>query len=254
MRPDSQATLARWGIRLAGLAAQAALLAGCSSQPLDAATSDGSAGSTAPGGSPSAAGSAGVSPGGSAAVDAPDYQKQDYPAGPYGIGLHATLENFGFLGWRDPVASNYDENALEEVRLGEFYDPDGSKNIKLIWINASAVWCTVCRAEMTDIRDNQVNQAFKPRGVQLIVTLFEDNKSGPARPLDLHNWGNASQYAIDFPLLLDPSFKLGAFFTSDATPLNMLVDARTMKVIDATMGYSLDYWQQVDKLLTKLEQ
>jgi hypothetical protein len=34
----------------------------------------------------------------------------------------------------------------------------------------------------------------------------------------------------------------------------MLVDARTMKVIDATMGYSLDYWQKVDKLLVKLGQ
>lgn len=248
MRAESQATLARWGLRFAGLAAHAALLAACSSQPLDSATSEGSAGSapTAGGGSPS--------PGGNTGVTAPDYQKRDYPAGPYGIGLGSTLENFGFLGWRDPVASNYDENALEEVRLGEFYDPDGSKNIRLIWINASAVWCTVCRAEMIDIRDNGVNAAFKPRGVQLIVTLFEDNKSGPAKPLDLHNWGNQNQYAIDFPLLLDPSFKLGAFFTSDATPLNMLVDARTMKVIDATMGYSLDYWQKVDRLLTKLGQ
>jgi hypothetical protein len=248
MRVDSLATLTRSGVRLGGLAAHAALLAACSSQPLDSASSDGSAGS------PSSAGSGNVSPGGSASVAGPDYQKQDYPAGPYGNGVGSTLENFGFLGWRDPVASNYDQNALEEVRLGDFYDPDGSKNIKLIWINASAVWCTVCRAEMMDIRDNEVNATFKPRGVQLIVTLFEDNKSGPAKPLDLHNWGNQDQYAIDFPLLLDPGFKLGAFFTSDATPLNMLVDARTMRVLNATMGYSLDYWQQVDRLLKKYEE
>jgi hypothetical protein len=247
MRADSTALFARWAVRLAGLAAQAALLAGCSSQSLDEpATMDATAGSAASsGGSVSEPGAPSVGPA---------YQKQDYPPGPYGVGLHATLENFGFLGWRDPVASNYDENHLEQVRLGEFYDPDGSKNIRLIWINASAVWCTVCRAEMVDIRDNAVNKNFKPRGVQMIVTLFEDNKSGPARPLDLHNWGNQTQYAIDFPLLLDPGFKLGAFFTSDATPLNMLVDARTMKVIDATMGYSLTYWQEVDKLLTKLGQ
>lgn len=246
MRADSTALFARWPVRFVALAAHAALLAACSSQSLDPATTDAAAGSPpTSGGSVSAPSTPGAEPA---------YQKQDYPPGPYGVGLHATLENFGFLGWRDPVASNYDENHLEQVRLGEFYDPDGSKNIRLIWINASAVWCTVCRAEMVDIRDNAVNKSFKPRGVQLIVTLFEDNKSGPARPLDLHNWGNQTQYAIDFPLLLDPGFKLGAFFTSDATPLNMLVDARTMKVIDATMGYSLTYWQEVDKLLTKLGQ
>src|SRR6185369_8743290 len=121
-----------------------------------------------------------------------------------------------------------------------------------IWINASAVWCSVCRAEMRDIKNNGVHAAFAAKGVQLLVTLFEDNKSGPAKPLDLHNWGSLPDHAIDFPLVLDPGFKLGAFFTSDATPLNMLVDARTMRVIDATMGYSTDYWQSVDQLLTKL--
>ncbi len=138
------------------------------------------------------------------------------------------------------------------MQLSEFYDPAGTKGIKLIWINASAVWCSVCRAEMRDIKNNGVHAAFGPKGVQLIVTLFEDNKSGPARPLDLHNWGSAAEHSIDFPLLLDPGFKLGAFFTSDATPLNMLVDARTMRVLDATMGYSSDYWDGVDKLLAKL--
>lgn len=255
MRADCQANFTRWGVRFAALAAPAALLAACSSESLNPEADAGSAGSASTAGADSSAtAGSGASQAGAAGVSGPNYQKQDYPAGPYGIGLHSTLENFAFLGWRDPVASNYDENNLEEVRLGEFYDPDGSKNIRLIWINASAVWCTVCRREMTDIRDQGVNAAFKPRGVQMIVTLFEDNKSGPARPLDLHNWGNQTQYAIDFPLLLDPGFKLGAFFTSDATPLNMLVDARTMKVIDATMGYSLDYWQKVDKLLVKLGQ
>jgi len=138
------------------------------------------------------------------------------------------------------------------VQLSEYYNPDGRSNLKLIWINASAVWCSVCRAEMADIKNNGVHAAFAPKGVQLIVTLFEDNKSGPAKPLDLHNWGSLPAHSIDFPLLLDPGFKLGAFFTSDATPLNMLVDAKTMKVIDATMGYSSDYWQRVDKLVAKL--
>lgn len=196
---------------------------------------------------------AGASGGGAVASPSNvDYQRRDYPEGPYGTGEGSTLENFAFLGWRDPVGSGYDETKLEQVQLSEFYDPTGSKGIKLIWINASAVWCSVCRAEMRDIKDNGVRATFAPKGVQLIVTLFEDNKSGPARPLDLHNWGSAEAHSIDFPLLLDPGFKLGAFFTSDATPLNMLVDARTMRVLDETMGYSSDYWDGVDKLLAKL--
>jgi len=227
-------------------------LTACSSAPLQGGDENGgdAAGTGAAAGAPAVPG---AGTGGSTSANAPNYTKQAYPPGPYGVGVHATLENFSFLGWRDPVAADYDVSKMEEVRVGDFYDPDGSKDIRLIWINASAVWCSVCRAEMTDIRDNRVHETFGPRGVAMIVTLFEDNQSGPARPIDLHNWGNQKQYAIDFPLLLDPSFKLGAFFTSDATPLNMLVDARTMKVLDATMGYSTDYWPRIDRLLTKLK-
>ena len=257
MHVPSKANEARRGGQIVWLAAAGVFLAACSSAPIDdpnAVSPSATAGSaTAPSGdgsTPSASGGSSSTPSAPTATG-PNYEKQDYPAGPYGTGVHATLEDFAFLGWRDPVAANYDVNKFEQVRLSEFYNPDGRSDVKLIWINASAVWCSVCRAEMTDLRNNQIHATFGPKGVQMIVTLFEDNNSGPSRPLDLHNWGSSDKgFSIDFPLLLDPGFKLGAFFTSDATPLNMLVDARTMKVIDATMGYSQDYWQRVDQLLS----
>ncbi len=256
MRVRSKPSQARSGAKTAWLIAMLAVSAACSSAPIEepAGTAT-AAGGSAAAGAPSVIPGTGATAGSSTAAptDAgPSYQKVDYPAGPYGVGVHATLENFAFLGWHDPVAANYDETKLETVQLSEYYNPDGRSDLKLIWINASAVWCSVCRAEMADIKNNGVHAAFAPKGVQLIVTLFEDNNSGPARPKDLHNWGSTAAHAIDFPLLLDPGFKLGAFFTSDATPLNMLVDAKTMKVIDATMGYSSDYWQRVDKLVAKL--
>jgi len=242
-----------------GLAAAGVFLAACSSSPIDdpnappsadAPTAGSAATPSGDGSTPSASAGAGN---GAPAATGPAYEKQDYPAGPYGMGVGATLEDFAFLGWRDPVASNYDVNKFDTVRLSEFYNPDGHTDVKLIWINAAAVWCSVCRSEMTDVRNNQVHATFGPKGVQMIVTLFEDNNYGPAQPMDLSRWGNSNVgFSIDFPLVLDPGFKMGAFFTSDATPLNMLVDARTMKVIDATMGYSQDYWQQVDKLLSTL--
>jgi hypothetical protein len=216
----------------------------CSSAPLD----DAATGETEP--SPSA--SAGSAPVAAPGSSTSNYQKRDYPPGPYGTGIGATLEDFAFLGWHDPVAAAYDQTKLEQVRLSEYYDPEGSSGSKLLWINASAVWCSVCRSEMQDIKNNNVRAEFAPKGVQLMVTLFEDSRSGPAKPLDLHNWGSIPAHAIDFPLVLDPSFKLGTFFTSDATPLNMLVDVRTMKVISLTMGYSADYWSQVDKYLATL--
>jgi len=255
MRVRSNANAARGGGSIVSLAAVGVFLAACSSAPIDdpngATPTAGSAPAPSGDGSSPAPSSGGDT---SQAASGSSYQKpQAYPPGPYGTGVHATLEDFAFLGWRDPAAANYDVSKFETVHLSEFYNPDGRSDVKLIWINASAVWCSVCRSEMTDLKTNQIHAEFSAKGVQMIVTLFENNDAGPSSPLDLHNWGSSDKgFAIDFPLLLDPGFKLGAFFTSDATPLNMLVDARTMRVIDATMGYSTDYWQQVDKLLSTL--
>jgi hypothetical protein len=219
----------------------------CSSTPVtDPDEQGGGMGSPEPGGGGNQASA------GSSGVAAPAYQKLDYPAGPYGVGVGAVIEDLAFLGWRDPVASGYDTGKFDTVRLSEFYNPDGRSDVKLIWINASAVWCTVCRAEMKDIKTQDIHAVFRAKGLQLVETLFEDNDSLPATPLDLQSWGSTPAHDIKFPLLLDPGFKLGAYFTSDATPLNMLVDARTMQIKDATMGYSSDYWQQVDTLLARL--
>ena len=70
--------------------------------------------------------------------------------------------------------------------------------------------------------------------------------------MDLHNWGSVSNHAVRFPLVIDPSFKMGAYFDSDATPLNMLVDVRTMTILSVTMGYSATYWDSVQKTLDTL--
>lgn len=178
----------------------------------------------------------------------------NYPPGPYGRGVGAVIENTTFLGWLDPLASNYDTEALEPVSLSDFYDPTGVTT-KLIVINASAVWCTVCQAELRQMKNDGTAEKYGALGVQIVGTLFEDAAGGPARPSDLRLWGSAAVRAIDFPLVLDPGLKMGVYFTSDATPLNLIVDARDMRIVHAMMGYdnspSTGLWSIVDRELAK---
>jgi len=203
-------------------------------------------------GAPTAAPTGSVpSPSGEGAAFAPEV---DYPPGPYGRGVGAVIENTTFLGWRDPVASNYDAEKLEPVSLSDFYDPSGVST-KLIVINASAVWCTVCQAELKEMKTKQIAQTYRARGVQILGTLFEDASGGPARPVDLRLWGSANVRAIDFPLVLDPALKLGPYFASDATPLNLIVDAKTMRIVYTMMGYdpspTTGLWSVVERELAK---
>lgn len=177
---------------------------------------------------------------------------QSYPAGPYGHGLGAVIENLEFLGWRDPVGIAYDPSVLETLHLGDYYDPAGT-NTELIVLNAAAVWCTVCQSEMHDMYRNGTYETYLNRKVQVFGTLFQDINGDPAKPSDLVIWGSSSVRQIAFPLVLDPALKMGVYFTSDATPLNLVIDARTMRIIDVMMGYSSDpkngLWAIVDQEL-----
>jgi hypothetical protein len=215
------------------------LIVGCSSEPI--AQSGGPGGTSSPSSPASTATSPSVA-GDFTAVAA-------YPSGPYGRGLGAVIENFEFLGWRDPVGANYDPSALETLHLGDYYDPNGTQT-ELIVLNASAVWCTVCQAEMRDMHNNDTYDTYRQRKVQVFGTLFQDASGNPAQPSDLVIWGQSDVRQIAFPLVLDPALKMGIYFTSDATPLNLVIDARNMKIIDVMMGYdstpTTGLWATVD--------
>jgi hypothetical protein len=175
----------------------------------------------------------------------------EYPAGPYGSERGSIIADHVFLGWRDPVRSGYDENRLEEVRLSDFYDPRGGST-ELLVINASAVWCPACRTEMAVIDSEGLAALYRERGVALLGTLFEDRSGLPAKPADLALWGNGlTTFRVEFPLVLDPALKLGPYFSQAVTPLNLVVDARSMEILNVFMGYSESLWNSVDAELER---
>ena len=179
-----------------------------------------------------------------------------YPQGPYGTALGATIANMSFVGWRDPAAAGYDRANFETLRLSDFYNPAGEAGKpSVLVVNASAVWCSVCRAEYTHLMRDQIYATYRPMGVEILGVLFEDNDGLPARPQDLELWGGADGFSVTFPLVLDPGFKSGIYFDSDATPLNMIIDTRSMKILKIDMGFDSRtpqaYWADIAAYLSK---
>lgn len=164
----------------------------------------------------------------------PEYAAVKYPAGPYGTEVGSRMASDEFLGWYDPMAAGVDTNAFAKVRYSDFYDPDGEKGIKLILINASAVWCGVCRAEYDAIRTAGLYEKYRALGVEFVGGIFEDVQNNPSKPTDLANWSQS--YEVAHPMVLDPSFKMGRYFTGDATPMNLIVDARSMTIVRKILG------------------
>lgn len=158
-----------------------------------------------------------------------------YPDPPYGTKQGAVIANQEWLGWHDPGQTGYDTSAFEKISLADYYDPSGARGIGHIVLTSTAVWCSVCRAEYQDLANGQV-QKWNDRGVVFIGALFEDNDGNPAGPDELRTW--AQTFDVAFPFVLDPGFKLGAFFSREATPMTMIIDASTMEIVWQTEGWA----------------
>ncbi|HET9955035.1 MAG TPA: hypothetical protein VFQ61_11050 [Polyangiaceae bacterium] len=258
-------------ITLLALGGSSSLIWGCSSEDLASETGGASAiantGANTNTGGASGTAQAGTDRGGTATTSAgggntggvlgsrvSEPARVDYPSGPYGRGIGATISNLSFLGFRAPTQAGYDLSKLEVVRLSDFYNPGGSRNdVKVIVLNSSAVWCSVCRAEYQRLQASDIYAKYRSAGIEMVGLLFEDQDANPAQPSDLVLWGRdilVPRYkAVEFPLLLDPGFKSGVYFTSDATPMNMLIDAHTMQILNITMGFDVsgadDYFERL---------
>ncbi|HVW24192.1 MAG TPA: redoxin domain-containing protein [Polyangiaceae bacterium] len=173
----------------------------------------------------------------------------DYPAAPYGSRAGATIQNFEFLGWDAPQAVAYDTSKLQTVSMGQFYDPAGTQGIKLLVVTSTAVWCSACKQEYHDMTGNIAT--YESKGVRFLGALFEDDMSNPAQPSDLVLW--AKSFNVAFPFALDPDLKLGAFFDVEATPMEMIIDTKTMKILKISEGWVTQgdgsLWSDLDALL-----
>jgi thiol-disulfide isomerase/thioredoxin len=224
-----------WGIGLAALT----VVAACGGAPPDLVPDLG------------AADAARVKHDGVAALDVPlTCGTGSYPCGPYGILTGDILEDLSFMGYIDrdndkkldttsPSSKDYSMTAMKEFHQAGYK--------KLIWINVSAIWCSVCKKETQELA--QLYKAGKiDKRVEIYQIMFEDENYKPMDKAKLGEWIEAfgkpsfAYYAgtpLTFPTVMDPSFKMGKYFDKAATPMNMLVDVKTMKIIYAKTGYSL---------------
>jgi len=183
-----------------------------------------------------------------------------YPAGPYAqdivsdVGL--PIEDVHFAkGWLNAKADGQDPAKLAPFALSDFFDPDGTKGNELLLLNTAAVWCSACKNEHNGTSSSpSLSDHFAelgPRGLVIVSTLFQDAASNPATEQNLVAWATA--FDTDFPFALDPEYQLGGRYVDSATaPLNLVVDARTMKLLHGWTGdQSAVIWPFIEAELAK---
>lgn len=203
-----------------------------------------------------------------AAVVYPDLQPLDaaggcgpgqaYACGPFGTVTGTIAGDEQFLGFMDPDnfckahdAKAIDTSTAKTISFADWFKkPDGcAKKYKLVWVNVSAGWCGPCRAEVQELTKRFKDGTF-PAEVDFLNIVFEDGLRKPATEAFGKTW--ATQQSLNWPVVIDPSFKMGKYFDKAATPFNMLVNTETMEIVYRTVGANIPAIEaEINKFLGK---
>jgi thiol-disulfide isomerase/thioredoxin len=142
-----------------------------------------------------------------------------YPAGPYGVNEGEILQDLAFL---------LPEG--DELRLSDIRNIDGAK---ILMVSTSAGWCTACIEEQPKLQS--FYETYGPQGLQVMVSLFEDQNYNPATHALAKQW--QAQYDLDIWIVADPDFVWDAYYDSSLTPMNMIVRLEDMTILYLKTGF-----------------
>lgn len=195
-----------------------------------------------------------------------------YPAGPYRVSPGSVIANFALPGYARPAAGIGESHRLacapetapaSCLTLGDFYNPSGDASYqagdkfpegeakpKALLINISAVWCGPCKQEAARVFPGEY-AALHPQGLEILVVLVDGENQGEAATWDnLDNW--VTSFPVSYAAARDPDYQLGVLFDTSAYPVNVLVDARTMKIEEMVTGLPQEaFWGSVDEVLAR---
>lgn len=168
-----------------------------------------------------------------------------YPGEPYGGFLGDTVGNFTFSGYindhpsEGPVeASGYVEGfTLQDIRRLGTYD--------YALINVAAEWCAGCRIEARQIPN--LYEGWADKGGYVISVIIEQDNGTLAEKVHLDTW--ISTYPINYTMVHDPNNFISPSFGTDVLPLNVIVDLRTMTILNKVYGEDFAIFETFESLL-----
>ncbi len=151
-------------------------------------------------------------------------QRTEYPEGPYGTAVGSALTSLSF---KDRDGEQY---TLESIHQDDFN--------QLLLITTSAEWCTACIKEQPKLEG--LYEEYHSRGLEVLVTLFQDSEFEPATPELSAAWQD--KYELSFPVVSDSATPstFSEYYDVNLTPMVMLVKVNTMEIIYLTQGFDED--------------
>lgn len=141
-----------------------------------------------------------------------------YPDGPYGTHAGDLLQDMTFQ------SSEGSTVTLESLHQ----DPSA----RLLLLSTGAGWCTACIEEQPQLEAWATR--YKEDGLRVVMAVFEDALSRPATVDYAKKWKASNDLTI--PVLSDSGAQFSAYYDSSLAPMNMIVEACTMKIVKIVVG------------------
>lgn len=156
-----------------------------------------------------------VDPGGTT----PGGPREGYPAGPYDVTEGSTIADLELV--------DSDGTAF---RLQDIYRDGGNR---LLLISTAAGWCSVCIEEQPSLQE--LHELHGDRGLYVMVSVFEDALYTAADAAYAARW--QQQHEVDFTVVADPTPVFADYYDTSLTPMVMMVDVDTMKILRIMTGW-----------------
>ena len=167
----------------------------------------------------------------------------DYPAGDQGYDLGSVVPNVAFLGYEhlDP-STEIDTSAPDafgRIRFSDFYDPHGERGVDFLYVSLQYAWCGPSN-QQDDFTNTTVASDYASKGVRFMTLLADGPVVGTdATVNDLMNWVNHHKSRISEGLLAHDELAVNVLGAN--APYNMIVDVRTMRVVDVEIGFDMQF-------------
>ena len=156
------------------------------------------------------------------------------------------MPNLTFRAYRNGRAGG-----LETVSLSEYFDP-GQKRHKVLHLQVAATWCAICSSELEATVG--VAKQLEERGIRFLEVIVSGATAGKGPSLaEVDAW--IDRHQTNFPTGIDvASRRLGALGISGAAmPHDILIDTRTMEILDSSVGAPVDVAKYVLEALRFVE-
>jgi hypothetical protein len=150
-----------------------------------------------------------------------------YPSGPYGVAVGSVLAPT--ITWQGYAP---DASAPTTLKSTDLYDCNGSKGINAVVMATAAQWCVACQYEAESVpgwlaSTGPIAGDWSALGVQVVTLVIQTNQDEPATVATAEQWRTENN-VTDVWVVADP----GQTFPAASLPHDMLVDPRTMTVVD----------------------